>query len=77
MSDAELDAERDRMDRGWLSLSGRKGVEEKIAYYETLLVRFDSGEFDEILPPQFARVPKSPPLVALSASEFEIAPSER
>ncbi len=77
MSDAELDAERDRQELEGVSLSGREGIVEQIAHYKNLLVRFDNGEFDDILPPALARVPKSPPLVVLPASEFQNTSSEQ
>ena len=77
MSDAELPARLAEMDREWVCLSGREGIEERIAHDKELLVRFDRGEFDSILPPQFARAPKSPPLVALSASEFRTVSPEK
>lgn len=76
MSDAELDAECDRQELEGVSLYGREGIVEGIARLEQLLVRFDNGEFDDILPAAVARVPKSPPLVVLPASEFQTAPSE-
>ena len=77
MSDAEIDAGRDKIDCEHVCLSGREGIEERIAHDKELLVRFDSGEFDEILPPQFARAPKSPPLVVLGASEFQTVSPEK
>ena len=73
MSDAEIAAGRDEIDCELIKLSGREGIKERIAHDEKLLVRFDRGEFDDVLPPQFARVPKSPPLVVLGASEFQSA----
>ncbi len=77
MNDAEVDAERERLELEYVSSFGREGIVERIARDEKLLVRFDRGEFDNILPPRLARVPKSPPLVVLGASEFQTAPSER
>ena len=67
MTDAEVDAELD----GIVIESGRKGIVEKIAHLEQLLVRFDRGEFDD------TRVPKAPPVLVLPPSEFQSAPSEQ
>ena len=77
MSDAELAAERERFDREYVIDFGREGIEERIAAWKHLLVRFDNGEFDDILPPNLGRAPKSPPLVVLGASEFKTATSEQ
>ncbi len=77
MSDAELAAERERFDREYVIDFGREGIEERIAAWKHLLVRFDNGEFDDILPPDLARVPKAPPVLVLPPSEFQSAPSEQ
>jgi len=48
MSDDEIDAERDEIDREMAQMVGRPWIEAKIARYRCLLNEFDSGEFDVV-----------------------------
>ena len=76
MSDTELDAEQERFDRECVIELGREGIEERIAAWKHLLVRFDNGEFADILLPAVARVPKAPPVLVLPVSEFQSTPAK-
>ena len=76
MKDAEIDAELDKIEREDIRLSGRKGIEEGIARLKQRLIRFDNGEFDDILPPDLARAPKATPVLVLPVSEFQSTPAE-
>ena len=77
MSDAEIEAERKMIEIEIVALTGREGILEDIARLERRLIRFDNGEFDDILPPHLARVPKAPPVLVLPPSEFHSVPSEQ
>ncbi len=52
MSDAEVDAELDEIERDNVRREGRPWIEAKIARYKCLLDEFDSGEFDTPVAPR-------------------------
>ncbi len=67
MTDAEIDAERDEIDREMVQMVGRPWIEAKIARYKCLLDEFDSGVFDVPVPPR----------PALPAPGLQNTPSEQ
>ena len=54
MTDAEIDAERDGIEREMVQMCGRPWIEAKIAGYKCLLDEFDSGKFDAPVPSRAA-----------------------
>ncbi len=52
MSDAEVEAEIDEIERDNMRREGRPWIEAKIARYKCLLDEFDSGEFDTLVAPR-------------------------
>ena len=67
MSDAEVEAEFDEIERDNVRREGRPWIEARIARYKCLLDEFDSGEFDAPVPPR----------AALPAPVLQTAPSEQ